>query len=698
MPAGNPLPIPFPPSSFPGANPQEGAGRLINCYAEPLGSGGKGGIAPNVWRRAPGLTLFGRSSHSGYRGGMIANNVGYNAWNNVAATVDGSGNITDIGSFPGNSPISIAHNQVEPTPDVVAVDPNVGAYILNTQALTNGSATATVAGTVFTAGDTVSLTFINDPLILAETATYTLIGGGSPTTVATGLKNTINADATLQAQNITATSTGAVVTITQPSALANQTFIVSATTGTGNVSITFAPTSGYLGGGGGTPGIAWTGVPLPYNGVGAMPQPNSVCFQDGYFFFSVGAGQVYATSLNSLAMNPLTFVTIQSRSDVTLLRVIAYSGLLFCFTTASLEIWQDAGNPPPGFPYSRYAVFDNGLIQPSAIAGFETGFAQLMWVAQDFGVYYMPPSTNAPPQKVSTPDLERLIKAQVGAGATLEAGCYYFAGKKFWTLASPAWTWEFNIVTQQWNERWSLLPTGIYGRWRARFGHPGFGDNFIMGDVQSGNLLIVDDQNYSEIGVPQLFRIESGPVAGFPASLRVARADFLFDMGVGQVTQQYAMKVTGASLGTGGVVRLAVTDTSQAHSGDTVIVSGVGGTVEANGTWTMGLIDAMHIELIGSVYANAYTSGGTAVDVTSTPQQVDPVCAVSWSLDGGLNWGNPLIRSLGQQGRAKRPRVSVKNCGLSSPLGMRYRLDVTDPVYTGFLMGTQSADPREVGP
>ena len=194
-------------------------------------------------------------------------------------------------------------------------------------------------------------------------------------------------------------------------------------------------------------------------------------------------------------------------------------------------------------------MFDFGLIQSSAVAGFETGFAALLWVDQDYGVYYMPPSTNAPPQKVSSYDLERLIEAQVTAGNMLEAGCYFFGGQKFWTLSSPDWTWEFNIRSGKWNERWSLQPAGIYGRWRGRLGHPGF-SKFILGDMQSGNLVFIDDENYTEVGAPQLFRIESGPVSAFPAAIRLARADFLFDMGVGQVTRQFTMTVSGTRLDT----------------------------------------------------------------------------------------------------------------------------------------------------
>ena len=58
-------------------------------------------------------------------------------------------------------------------------------------------------------------------------------------------------------------------------------------------------------------------------------------------------------------------------------------------------------------------------------------------------------------------------------------------GKKFWVLSSPNWTWEFNLSTQQWNERWSLATTGVQGRWRGTGGHPAFG-KWLLGDMQSG--------------------------------------------------------------------------------------------------------------------------------------------------------------------------------------------------------------------
>jgi hypothetical protein len=68
--------------------------------------------------------------------------------------------------------------------------------------------------------------------------------------------------------------------------------------------------------------------------------------------------------------------------------------------------------------------------------------------------------------------------------------------------------------------------------------------------------------------------------------------------------------ITGAVTGTGARVRLTAT----AHGLDTgqqIVVSGVVGTVEANGQWTAVVVTANTVELAGSTFANLYTSGGT---------------------------------------------------------------------------------------
>src|ERR1700733_8185989 len=104
-----PSPIPFPLSSFPGANPQEGSGRLVNSYAEPLGDPQKpSGPAAQVWRRSPGLSQLASTTQSGYRGGLIVNNLSFEIWANNASTVDASGNVIVLGTVAGTAKISIA--------------------------------------------------------------------------------------------------------------------------------------------------------------------------------------------------------------------------------------------------------------------------------------------------------------------------------------------------------------------------------------------------------------------------------------------------------------------------------------------------------------------------------------------------------------------------------------------------------------
>ena len=566
-----PAQIPWPLTSFPGTNPQEGAGRLINAYAVPIEEPGRPtGPARQKWVGSPGLLQHAATGQSGYRGGLLVKNLSYEIFKDTATTVDVAGTLNVLGSFPGSKLVSIARDQAA-TPNVVAVDVDNGAYTLST--------------------------------------------GGAPSS---------------------------------------------------------------------------------YNGGGNLPQPNSVCNQDGYFFFTIADGRVFATALNSLGtINALTFITCQAKADVTLLRGIPFSSLLLLFTTGSCEIWQDGANPAPNFPYNRVTVIEFGLVQPSAIAGNETGFSELIWAAQDHGVYWLSPGSLAP-VKVSPPDLDKLIEDAVQSGKLLDAGCYVGGGKKFWHISSPDWSWEFALSTRKWTERVSYK-AGQYVRWRAVGGHPAF-NRWLMGDQQSGNVLYPDDDTFAENGSPMLFRMESGPTRDFPEQTRIARADFDFVFGTGLVEGNYMMTVTGAASGTGGVVRLTVNQTVLATTGDEVQVAGVTGTTEANGTFACTVVDGTHIELQGTVFANAYVSGGTVTDISVTANAAAPQVAISCSTNGGFSFDTPSIRPLQPQRKNRRARATVKNRGQSTAPGVRWRIDITDPVYRSFLGGTMSNNPREVQP
>lgn len=79
-------------------------------------------------------------------------------------------------------------------------------------------------------------------------------------------------------------------------------------------------------------------------------------------------------------------------------------------------------------------------------------------------------------------------------------------------------------------------------------------------------------------------------------------------LGTGSVA---GLTIVGAANNGSGLIRLVVADSSTFTTGQQKTVSDVVGTTEANGTWTVTVIDATHIDLQGSTFANAYVSGGT---------------------------------------------------------------------------------------
>ncbi|BBB99397.1 hypothetical protein [Bradyrhizobium elkanii] len=138
-------PIPFPLSSSPGASSQESAGRIINGYAEPLGKDvlAKKGLAPPavVWRKSPGLSLFGASANTGFRGGLLVGSSLYAAWGNKASTFTSGGVETALtGTLNGTEKVFWARNNKTPTPDVVCVAPGTGGFIVTSAAVSSWSA------------------------------------------------------------------------------------------------------------------------------------------------------------------------------------------------------------------------------------------------------------------------------------------------------------------------------------------------------------------------------------------------------------------------------------------------------------------------------------------------------------------------------------------------------------------------------
>lgn len=391
--------VPYPLSSAPGQRPHESAGRLINCYSETLQQGAR---AQTAWRRAPGLRTFGTTSKSGNRGQIPVGANIFSAFSGKISRFNSAGVETDVGNFAGTKGVFWAANNKTPTPDIVVVDPDNGAFTVTTSTIT-----------------------------------------------------------------------------------------------------------------------AYPDADLPAS--------NSVCFLDGYFFFTTGDGRCFASALNDTAIDALDEVGAQAKRDG-LIRGVAFNDLYLC-GQQSIEVYHDTAEPT-GFPFSRAYVITKGLLSPYAITGFEDGFGKgIVFLADDKTVQALNGYT---PTKISTPDVDRSVAAYIEAGGDpnlIEMFPYVAEGHSCVVLRCSAFTWILDLDTIRWHERASYQ----IATWRATRAISAFG-KWICGDIQSGNLGEITKAVGNEFGNPLRFTMESGPVSAFPAEVDCPMATFAFARGVGVAT------------------------------------------------------------------------------------------------------------------------------------------------------------------
>jgi hypothetical protein len=400
-------PIPFPVTSAPGRNTFDSAGRLINCYAEPLVNGARG---QHVWRRVPGIRSFATSSYTGWRGAIVVGNLLYAAFSGSSgkvASYSANGTETTLGNLGGTKKVFWARNN-KAVPDVVVVDPDNGAFQVTT-----------------------------------------------------------------------------------------------------------------------TPSV----IAYPDADVGA---PNSVCFLDGYFFFTHGDGATIASQLNDTAIDPLDFVKIDG-NDGGLLRAIAFSEL-YLFGTNTIEPWQNTANPT-GFPFTRVKVIPRGLLGRYAISGYEPGFGKgIVFVADDRKVYAL---NGYDPTPIGTPDVDRAISSFIDAGGSvedIEMFPYVVAGHSAIVLRTssasvPNFTWVLDVENLGWHERNSYLLQNVRFYASVRFQN-----KWLAGDAQSAAIVEITEAVQSELGNDIAFDIYSGPVTAFPNRVAVAQVTFNVARGVGVTT------------------------------------------------------------------------------------------------------------------------------------------------------------------
>lgn len=258
------------------------------------------------------------------------------------------------------------------------------------------------------------------------------------------------------------------------------------------------------------------------------PDPSSVCIFNGYFIWSYPDGRIFASDLNAVTVNALSFTMEQG---LNVRRVVNYGGRLFAMGDKWIGVYRDAGTSP--FPLAKEVVIAKGLIGTHAVAGFDVGWAnKLIWVGDDCIVYKLEGYTPVP---ISTPPVSYNIQQSLIADDSdrdyFEAFTYVVGLNSFWVITyRNEWTWEYNLTTGEWNERKSInRPDWVALKSLFK------GDRWFLGAVSTGTCYQIDEQSYRDGTDLQVMEIESGVLQDFPRGTVISRASFNCSMGASNI-------------------------------------------------------------------------------------------------------------------------------------------------------------------
>ena len=179
--------------------------------------------------------------------GMVSYEAGPELGTDIGGVSSSSTNLNnDTTKTPINDTVSAMHGvAIEGATAMQLTGSGTAACTTTVIDKANRTANITIAGTV-TVGDTLTIS-VHDPALSGgvKSDSYTVVTGDTLTSIAAGLTSALNADSSLSAIGVTATSSGAVILVS--SASVNQTTYTSSTSGGATETIAIAFSKIYKG-------------------------------------------------------------------------------------------------------------------------------------------------------------------------------------------------------------------------------------------------------------------------------------------------------------------------------------------------------------------------------------------------------------------------------------------------------------------
>jgi hypothetical protein len=227
---------------------------------------------------------------------------------------------------------------------------------------------------------------------------------------------------------------------------------------------------------------------------------NQVNYLDGYFVFNrPNTNQWYISLNNSIQLDPTDYAAKSGFAD-NIVGIGVSRRYIYLFGAVTTEVWFNAGNTVFPFQEMPGSFIQYGCAATNSIAQMD---GECYWVAQSpQGQAYICRTQNFSAAQISTfaidQELQTYPTLSDAIGYTFELNGHFFYVV---TFPSANKTWMYDLSNQQWSE-WST--TDSDGNMNRHLSNCfAFWNNLlVVGDYQSGNLYLLDQNNYTDNGTP----------------------------------------------------------------------------------------------------------------------------------------------------------------------------------------------------
>ncbi len=232
-----------------------------------------------------------------------------------------------------------------------------------------------------------------------------------------------------------------------------------------------------------------------------------VAFQDGFFLFSQPNTPVCQFAADPLNISG-TDTIIDNLGGDNITRVLSDHDILWLVGNKTCSVWQNTGGVGFFTPNNLFQQIPGSFSMSGAFPHTICAIGgQLLWLQTDANGYgQVFQATGFRGLRISNTSQELFIKQQ-GDLTNSTAWSYENNGHTFYCLNMPnsQYTLCYDIITKMWHKR--AYYNGVsfsrdLGEVHYNVNLPNTGQFSISGDYASGNIYIVDENNYSDNGQP----------------------------------------------------------------------------------------------------------------------------------------------------------------------------------------------------